>query len=309
MGTIILDFEKCTTRSTTNDLATVLEGQPYTESFTLQNGTRKALRFNADSGLRMSCGCASLLCDPQRIMPGECATVKVTLNTSGKSGPTAASAEMRWVDNESRMVPSAFSIAVDVTPMLALSPRQLEIGEDRDTAFVLLRAEKELVPASTEIVYVPHGISVTSVVDTADGARIGLKFSPDLRTNWSVAEVLFQAKIKDCSTPFSVALPVYSSYRPPLSVSPKIVMLRPNATDANGRFFVRFVVAASLGDVQEDQIRIRFGECELDCDFERLGKGRFFVRSEIPRDQVDIDNSLELVFHDTTLSIPVMVVK
>lgn len=74
------------------DLGELIEGRTYTEEIRLRNTTSQVLAID---GIDVSCGCTKVEVLGDMVLPGEYATLRVTVDTTGKSGPVTKSVFIR----------------------------------------------------------------------------------------------------------------------------------------------------------------------------------------------------------------------
>jgi mono/diheme cytochrome c family protein len=74
------------------DLGELIEGKTYSRDIRLRNTSKQVITID---GIETSCGCTKVEAVNRIIMPGDYASLNVTVDTSGKSGPVTKSIYIR----------------------------------------------------------------------------------------------------------------------------------------------------------------------------------------------------------------------
>jgi len=113
-----------------HDAGAVVAGATVSHSFTFTNPSADELVVERDEDIGRNCGCTKLLLSSRHLLPGETATVDVSVDTTAQIGPIQKGGSILWTAARGSRHTARYIIKCDVTMAFELEPESLSFGAD-----------------------------------------------------------------------------------------------------------------------------------------------------------------------------------
>ena len=238
------------------DVGSVLEGTKVEHIFPIENDLSVPIAIVDDGDIEKTCGCLTLEASTRRLEPGEKATIRLRVDTNGKSGRFRVGGVIRWRAENSESWPVNLYLEGNAKTLLASQPGlvQFSPGEVADGTIkeLLIFNSFDIDWTTLHVEIDPPNAQVVETTIHDDHVRLLLRarlpaeqvdFSATLRLTATLA--IANGAVKNCA----IVVPLQGSQNIDLQVSPRVVFASWSLESKRGtaRFLVRGL-AAQLPD-------------------------------------------------------------
>lgn len=237
-----------------HDVGSVVEGTKVEHTFVTRNVLQVPITIADETDMEKTCGCTTLEPSARRLAPGESATVRMRVDTTGKSGRFRVGGVIRWRLENGESWPVNLRIEGIAKTILASQPGIVRFSAtdvaNKSTKELLVFNSRE-VDWSTLNVQIdsPYATLVESSVHS-DHLRLLLRACPPADVSDFSATLRVTANLTEAHgdiTHCALAVPVQASQRIGVHVSPRVVFANWSRKFNKGttRFLVRELTSAS----------------------------------------------------------------
>ena len=241
-----------------HDVGSVLEGAQVEHVFPIENELSVPIAIVDDGDIEKTCGCITLEASSRRLEPGEKATIRLRVDTNGKSGRFRVGGLIRWRAENSESWPMNLYLEGNAKTLLASQPGLVQFSPDEvaeGTAKELLIFNAfEVDWATLHIEIDPPNVEVLETKIHDDHVKLLLRARPlaehvDFSASLKLTATLAAASgaVKNCA----IAVPLQGSQTIDLQVSPRVVFASwsPELQKGTARFLVRGPASESLASI------------------------------------------------------------
>lgn len=258
-----------------HDFGRVIEGTKVEHTFSIRNESPFPIAIADDDDVRKTCGCSTLDPSTRRLQPGQFATIRMRVDTTGKNGPFRVGGLIQWRTDDGEAWPLNLYLEGIAKTILATQPGLIQFSADDVTGqnckelrvFNSLDVDwstmcVDIAPAYAEVVKKTiHEDHVTLLLRPCRPEGV-LDFSARLQLTADLMNK--DGPVTHCA----VAVPLQGVQRIDLQVSPRVVFARwsPDAKKATARFLVRRLAsgaADSISSISCDGFRTTWATKDL----------------------------------------------
>lgn len=237
-----------------HDFGSVLEGTQVEHAFEAVNHLAVSIAIVDDTDIHKTCGCTTLETSRQRLEPGEKATIRMRVDTTGKSGRFRVGGLIRWHAEGGESWPVNLYLEGIAKKILATQPGLVRFSandvREQKTKDVSIFNSLQVDWSTLNVQVEPPYVQVVEKSVQGDHITLSLQaqppsgvidFSTTLRLTANLG--LAQGDVKTCS----IGVPIQGSQAVDVQVSPRVVFASWSQDQRKGS--ARFMVWGPASDV------------------------------------------------------------
>jgi hypothetical protein len=241
-----------------HDFGPVVEGRVVEHIFATSNDLPVPIAIADDADIEKTCGCTTLEPSTRRLEPGGKATIRMRVNTSGKSGRFRVGAVIKWRTDSGDSWPINLYLAGTAKAILTTQPSLVQFSRvevaDRTIKELLVFNSFDVDWSTLNVQIEPPYAELVEAKVHSDHATLFVRPCPpsemvDFSTTLRFTADLAVAKsgVRNCA----ISVPIQGSQSIDIQVSPRVVFASWSREFKTGtaRFFVRGLASAEPASV------------------------------------------------------------
>ncbi len=265
-----------------HDCGLLIEGERITWEFEYVNGSDRTIQLLRDEDVRPDCGCSSLTVSRRALGPGERASIRAVVETTGRRGKFTHGGTVTWHDDAGTPIPVQVALSGEVSPVIQVRAGQLTFGAEDIRAGtakeVTLTSRLPIDWSALSFdVSEPQLFAVSRVGAVENGVRYTVRclLPPDVESAAAACRV--RGRVADSSPtspglPVSLDIPLRAEQSVELVAQPRTVLFQfdPAAARYSARVLLRGKAVRSNPDLVES---VTAAGCAIDWSVKRPPAG------------------------------------
>ncbi len=216
-----------------HDAGEVLEGTQIEHTFQTRNLFPVPIAIVDQADVQKNCGCLTLSPSVGRLAPGEVATIRLRVDTTGKRGPFRVGGVVRWQLEGGDAWPVAVRIEGNATTILTSQPAVVDFSESDIAACskqeLLILSTHEVNWSTLNVQINPPYATVVEKSVEPGRLRLILQACPPVDVPEFSATLQLRAELAELNsgvTRCAVSVPLQASQKVGVHISPRVVFAK-----------------------------------------------------------------------------------